>query len=89
MEVKEASKPSSSKNVSWKDKGKGKAISLIDAEMIPEVMRVVKRTRSANGEAGPSFKKGKPTTVDLSFKYAHSGRHVPTEEEGMEAQKEV
>ena len=66
VEVKEASKPFSSKNVSWEDKGKGKAISLIDAELIPEVMPVAKRTRSVNGEAGPSAKKGKPATVDLS-----------------------
>ena len=66
VEVKEASKPSSSKNVSWEDKGKGKAVSLIDAEMIPKVMLVAERTRSANDEAGSSVKKGKLATIDLS-----------------------
>ena len=66
LEVKEASKPSTSKSVSWEDKGKEKAISLIDVEKISEVMPVAKRTWSANGEASPSVKKGKPTTVDLS-----------------------
>ena len=44
VEVKEASKPSSSKSVSWEDKGKGKAVSLIYAEKISKVMPVAKRT---------------------------------------------
>ena len=58
VEVKEASKPSPSKSVSWEDKEKGKAVSLIDAKKIPEVMPVAKRTWSANGKASPSAKKG-------------------------------
>ena len=66
MEVKEASKPSPSKIVSWEDKGKGKAINLIDAKKILEVMPVAKRTWSANSKAGPFVNKGKPTTVDFS-----------------------